>query len=133
MSRGQSRGFTLIELIIFIVVGAIILPASFVAFTSAMKYFSAPDYYVKARFYTEQKMEELTSYTYTNIAVPTNPPNNDVPEANYQRNWTTSFIDLSLSISGSDVGYKKITVSTIMPDGSVYDASTIVTKRPKAP
>ncbi len=61
----NNKGFTLIELIIFIIVGAIILPASFVAFTSAMKYFSTPDYYVKARFYAEQKMEELTSNTYT--------------------------------------------------------------------
>ena len=55
----DKKGFTLIELIIFIVVGAIILPASFVAFTAAIKHFSTPDYYVKARFYAEQKMEEV--------------------------------------------------------------------------
>ena len=63
--RSNNKGFTLIELIIFIIVGAIILPTSFIAFTSAMKYFSTPDYYVKARFYAEQKMEELTSNTYS--------------------------------------------------------------------
>ena len=55
------KGFTLIELIIFIIVGAIILPASFVAFTAAIKHFSTPDYYVKARFFAEQRMEEVTS------------------------------------------------------------------------
>ena len=35
----SKKGFTLIELIIFIVVGAIILPASFVAFTAAITAF----------------------------------------------------------------------------------------------
>jgi prepilin-type N-terminal cleavage/methylation domain-containing protein len=123
----SKKGFTLIELIIFIVVGAIILPASFVAFTSAIQHFSTPDYYVKARFFAEQKMEELASYSY--IAIP--PSNSDIPDTNYQRNWTVSLINSSLSASGSDVGYKEIAVSVTMPDGSIYDVSTIVTRRPK--
>jgi hypothetical protein len=127
MRRLNSKGFTLIELIIFIIVGAIILPTSFVAFTSAMKYFSTPDYHVKARFYTEQKMEELTSYTYT--AIPS--PGNDVPDTNYQRSWNVSLIDSSFNASGSDVGYKKIVVTVVMPDSTLYDVSTIVTRRPK--
>jgi prepilin-type N-terminal cleavage/methylation domain-containing protein len=123
----SKKGFTLIELIIFIVVGAIILPASFVAFTAAIKHFSTPDYYVKARFFAEQKMEELTSYSY--IAIP--PSSNDSPDTNYQRNWNVSFIDSTLNASGSDVGYKKVDIYVTMPDGSIYDVSTIVTRRPK--
>jgi prepilin-type N-terminal cleavage/methylation domain-containing protein len=123
----SKKGFTLIELIIFIVVGAIILPASFVAFTAAIKHFSTPDYYVKARFFAEQKMEELTSYSY--LAVPV--PSSDIPDTNYQRNWNISLIDSVLNASGSDVGYKKIDISVIMPDGSIYNVSTIVTRRPK--
>lgn len=128
MRRLNSKGFTLIELIIFIIVGAIILPTSFVAFTSAMKYFSTPDYHVKARFFAEQKIEELTSNTY--MAIPSS--GNDVPDTNYQRNWNVSFIDSFLNASGSDVGYKKIVVTIVMPDSSVYDVSTIVTRRPKS-
>jgi len=128
MNRPGNKGFTLIELIIFIVIGAIILPAAFVAFTSAIQHFSTPDYYVKARFYAEQKMEELTSYTYT--AVPAS--NSDVPYTNYQRSWNISLIDSSLNVSGSDVGYKRIIISVTMPDGAIYDVSTIVTRRPKS-
>jgi prepilin-type N-terminal cleavage/methylation domain-containing protein len=124
----SKKGFTLIELIIFVVIGAIILPASFVAFTAAIKHFSTPDYYVKARFFAEQKMEELTSYSY--IAIPSS--SSDVPDTNYQRNWKVSFINSSLSPSGSDMGYKKIDISITMPDSSIYDVSTIVTKRPKS-
>jgi len=123
----SKKGFTLIELIIFIVVGAIILPASFVAFTAAIKHFATPDYYVKARFFAEQKMEELTSYSY--LAVPA--PGSDIPDTNYQRNWNISLIDSALNASGADVGYKKIDISVTMPDGSTYDVSTMVTRRPK--
>jgi prepilin-type N-terminal cleavage/methylation domain-containing protein len=124
----SKKGFTLIELIIFIVVGAIILPASFVAFTAAIKHFSTPDYYVKARFFAEQKMEELTSNSYSTIPS----SSNDIPDINYQRNWNVSLIDPSLNPSGSDIGYKKIDISVTMPDGSIYDVSTIVTRRPKS-
>ena len=63
--RKRDKGFTLIELIIFIIVGGIFLPLAMIAFTSAMKSASVPDYTVKARFYAEQKMEELTSFSYT--------------------------------------------------------------------
>jgi prepilin-type N-terminal cleavage/methylation domain-containing protein len=126
----SKKGFTLIELIVFIVVGAIILPASFVAFTAAIQHFSTPDYYVKARFYAEQKIEMLTSYTYTDSAL--DPvPGSDTPEIGYPRTWNISFIDSTLAPS-SNVGYKKIVVSVAMPDGSIYDVSTIVTKRPKS-
>jgi prepilin-type N-terminal cleavage/methylation domain-containing protein len=126
----SRKGFTLIELIIFIVVGAIILPASFVAFTAAIKHFSTPDYYVKARFYAEQKMEMLTSYTYTDPALDPG-PGSDTPETGYPRTWNISFIDSTLAPS-SNVGYKKIDISVTMPDGSIYDVSTIVTRRPKS-
>lgn len=133
MKKPVSRGFTLIELIIFIVVGGIILPASFVAFTSAMRHFSTPDYYVKARFFAEQKMEELTSYVYTDP--PLNPGSgSDAPETGYSRSWNISLINSALNppASGSDEGYKKIVISITMPDSSAYDVSTIVTRRPKS-
>lgn len=149
MSRLNNKGFTLIELIIFIIVGAIILPASFVAFTSAMQRFSTPDYYVKARFFTEQKVEEITSNDYdcACISRTLNPSglcriganrydcsvgtNSDTPETDYSRTWNVSLIDSSLADS-SDVGFKKIAISVTMPDGEVYDVSTIVTRRPKS-
>lgn len=125
----DNRGFTLIELIIFIIIGGIFLPVSMIAFSAAMKSAATPDYYVKARFYAEQKMEELTSYSYASIPV----SGSDTPETGYARVWTVTLIDSSLATSGSDVGYKKIATSVTPPGGSAYDATTIMTKRPKAP
>lgn len=130
MNRMSDRGFTLIELIVFIIVGAIFIPLAFVAFTSAMKSASVPDYTIKARFYAEQKVEELTSYSYANI-IPAS--GSDTPETNYPRNWAITLIDSSLNPSAAtDVGYKKIVITVTPPAGSAYDVSTIVTKRPKA-
>jgi prepilin-type N-terminal cleavage/methylation domain-containing protein len=141
----NRKGFTLIELIIFIVVGAIILPASFVAFTSTMKYFSTPDYYVKARFFAEQKMEELTSNAYNspNIVATGSPTPVIDPtplDAGFQRRWSICLIvpltpDQCVSYAPTDepnYNYKKIVVSITMPDNSVYDVATIVTRRPKS-
>jgi prepilin-type N-terminal cleavage/methylation domain-containing protein len=139
---GNKKGFTLIELIIFIIIGAIILPASFVAFTAAIKHFSTPDYYVKARFYAEQKMEELTSNAYNspNIVV-TNTVLDPTPlDAGFQRRWSICHIlssnpDQCVSYDPTNepnYNYKKLNVSITMPDNSIFDVSTIVTRRPKS-
>jgi hypothetical protein len=150
----STRGFTLIELIIFIVVGAIILPASFVAFTAAIKHFSTPDYYVKARFIAEAKMEDITSrmfaelppdnITYVNnnltySSVRGDLSNNDLSGTcirfctqdfdNYQWKWSIenfSFGALNPSVC------KKADVSIRMSDGSEYVVSTLITRRPKS-
>jgi len=125
----RNRGFTLIELIIFIIVGAIFIPLTFVAFTTAMKSAATPDNMVKARFYAEQKMEELTSLSYINIPIGTF---TDTTADNYQRSWTVSYIDSGFNPVGSYSGYKKIVISVTPPTGSAYDVSTIVTRRPKS-
>ena len=136
-SGGNKKGFTLIELVIFIVVGAIILPASFVAFTAAIKHFSTPDYYVKAKFYAEQRMEEVTSNAYAAIGVTSGTIAGASPETGFQRSWNICYVlsltpDQCAADQTTDSNYKKIFVSIIMPDGSIYDVSTIVTRRPKS-
>jgi hypothetical protein len=149
----SKKGFTLIELIVFIIVGAIILPASFVAFTAAMQHFSTPDYYVKARFIAEAKMEDITSRAFAEL-----PPdstayvNNNITYssvrgdlsnyvsgtcvrfctqdyAHYQWKWTIA----SYSFGSLDSSVCKMAdVSVKMPDGSEFAVSTLVTKRPKS-
>jgi len=143
----SNKGFTLIELIIFIIVGGILLPLAMIAFTSAMKGASTPDYMVKARFYAQQKMEELTKDRFDCVCINTGScfpscntgSNIDTPETNYQRSWSICYVP-SNNIGyancdiASDTYYKKITV-TVTPTGYTdnYAVSTIVTKRPKAP
>ncbi len=143
--RGRAKGFTLVELIVFIVVGAIILPASFVAFSSAIQYLSRPGFYLKARFIAEAKMEDITSRSFLEL-----PPENatyrnvrgDITNSlsgtcfrfctdeydNYEWRWSIdnqSFESLDSSVC------KIVTVFVRMPDGSEYDVSSIVTRRPK--
>ncbi len=69
MSRLNDKGFTLIELIMFIIIGAIFLPASMIAFSSVMSNYSRPDYYMKARFYADKRMAEITNNQYDDIKV----------------------------------------------------------------
>jgi prepilin-type N-terminal cleavage/methylation domain-containing protein len=129
----SKKGFTLIELVIFIVIGAIILPASFVAFTAAIKHFSTPDYYVKARFYAEQTMEQVTSNPFDSLSCPAP----DSPEG-FARNCSINYLIYNSSTnliedSVSATYYRKITVTVTMPNSTEnYSVSTIVTRRPKA-
>jgi Tfp pilus assembly protein PilE len=138
MTGMSNRGFTLIELIIFIIVGGIFLPLAMIAFTSAMKSASVPDYTIKARFYAEQKMEELTSKPYSDATL-------QVTETSYatitgsngfQWKWRIKYIDTDFNELADTTtptpNYKKITVFVQTPDNSVYDVSTIITKRPKS-
>ncbi len=137
MIRLNNKGFTLIELIMFIIIGAIFLPASMIAFTSVMNNYSRPDYYVKARFYADKRMAEITSNTYDNISPSSLNPCPDTDEGGgYKTACMIELInpnDLS-AISPTSSYYKRITV-TVRYSGllSDYKISTIVTRRPNLP
>lgn len=158
--KSSGIGFTLIELIVFIVIGAIFLPASFIAFATAMKYFSTPDEYVKARFYAEQKMEELTSNAYDCVCTSkTSSPSglcqigsdryncivglgSDMPESSWARTWSVCYvtpdnIDPNNGCSSSYSVYKRIAITIDPPSSGLdypdYIVKTLVTKRSKSP
>jgi len=137
MIRLNNKGFTLIELIMFIIIGAIFLPVSMIAFTSVMNSYSRPDYYVKARFYADKRMAEITSEPYDNISPSNLNPCLDTDEGG---GYTTACVielinpnDLSTTSLTSNY-YKKVTV-TVKYSGllSDYTISTIVTRRPNLP
>ncbi len=139
----NKKGFTLIELIMFIIIGAIFLPASMIAFTSVMSNYSRPDYYVKAKFYADKRMAEITGNSYDNITaagLSCSTPAVFTAESSPDDGYTTGCIiesinpfDLSTKSPTSNY-YKKITVtvrySRLLSD---YTISTIVTRRPAQP
>lgn len=133
MMRTNNKGFTLIELIIFIIIGGIFLPASFVAFTSVMNNYSRPDYYVKAMFYADKRMAEITNNTYDNItsALCTSPNSPTDEGGGYTTECSVVTINPDLSTTNPNPNYKRITV-TVRYSGllSDYIIKTIVTKRP---
>jgi prepilin-type N-terminal cleavage/methylation domain-containing protein len=143
VSRLNDKGFTLIELIMFIVIGAIFLPACMIAFTSVMGNYSRPDYYVKARFYADKRMAEITNNQYDDITVGTSVlcPNSTAeawPDDKYTTTCAIAAINPDLTISSDQTNnkapYKRITV-TVTYSGllSPYIISTIVTRRPTLP
>lgn len=58
-TRNSNRGFTLIELIIFIVIAGIFVPLAYVAFSKALTSGTTPENITTARFLAEKKMEEI--------------------------------------------------------------------------
>lgn len=143
MSRINDKGFTLIELIMFVIIGAIFLPVSMIAFTGVMSNYSRPDYYVKAMFYADKRMAEITSKPYDDIKV----GSSDLcpgkvyeapPDDAYETECAILAINNDRTISSDQTNnkapYKRITV-TVAYSGllSPYAISTIVTRRPNLP
>lgn len=117
-----------------------------IAFTSVMNNYSRPDYYVKARFYADKRMADITSNAYDNITAAglscsaTSPPTLYTAESAPDNGYTTGCAielinpnDLSTTSPTSSY-YKRITV-TVKYSGllSDYTISTIVTRRPNLP
>lgn len=155
----NNKGFSLIELVTFIIIGGIILPVSIIAFAGALGNFSTPDYQVKARFIAEAKIEDITSQSFNslpsqNIAFravrgdSTNPylgggeyRFGNSSYDNYQWKWIicntgSSEINLSCSETHNTVlsdytYYKRIEITVQMPDNSTYDVNTLISLRPK--
>jgi prepilin-type N-terminal cleavage/methylation domain-containing protein len=135
--RANNKGFTLIELIIFIIIGGIFLPVSMIAFTSVMNSYSRPDYYVKAKFFAEKRMAEITNTPYNSIDCITTPNLcSQKPEGDgYTTECSVDTINpIDLSTTSPSPYYKRITV-TVRYSGllSDYIIQTIVTRRPNLP
>ena len=131
----MNRGFTLIEVIIFIVVAGVLASGIFIPFLTSLKGSMTPDKVATATYLAQQRMEEstknaygdsdlnpipLTSYTQVD---PTNFPN-------YYWQWQISYVDENLADSPSDVGYKLILVRVKDPDNEVVELQTVVIERP---
>jgi len=123
----NNKGFSLIELVMFIIIGAIFLPASVIAFTKVMDNYSRPDYYVKAKFYADKKTAEAINNIYNSIGCL-----NETVDG-YILECTISMIDPeTLTTAGSNANYKQIKITVQHPNLlENYEIYTIVTKRPK--
>jgi len=136
-----DRGFTLIELIIFIVVAGLFVPLAYMAFTTALKDSTNPESVITARFLAEMKMEDITMEDFDdifeNFRRRPSTSYEDIDKSKYpgyQWKWTIGYITYSgdppvISDSGSKTNYLKIIVYVRNPQGYEYVVHTIVTKR----
>ncbi len=139
-----SKGLTLIEMIVFIVVAGIFVPLAYIAFSNAVKGAATPEAYTKARLAAEQKMEELTSLPFANIAamIPSGQTfvTNSGTISGYTTTWTIRYVDytpktvmpppttLTIVNAGEATKYISIKVEVTV-QGAPYAVYTIVTNR----
>lgn len=66
-NQARRNGFTLLELIIFIVVAGIFIPMAYIAFMAASRASLNTEAVVTARFLAERKLEDITKDSYLSI------------------------------------------------------------------
>jgi len=128
----MDRGFTLIEVIIFIVVAGVLASGIFIPFLTTLKGSMAPEKVVTASYLGQSKMEELTKYTYSNsnldpLSLTAYVQVDATYFPNYQWQWEIKYIDENLTDSPCNLGYKQILVKVRDPDGQEFEVISIVT------
>ncbi len=126
----QSKGFTLIEIIVLIVMAGIIIPAIVVPFATGIRGSQKPEMVTTAMYLAHQKMEELMKFSYCR-APDLTPGTYTLPAppiAGYTWQWVISYVTNTFAASGSDVGYKMIQVTVTDPQGSTYNVYSVVTR-----
>ena len=154
----NSRGFSLLETVMFIILAAVVIPIFFFTTQSVLKDMMTPTSYIKARFVAEKKMEQLMAYRFADStidagnfgpsAVTTDTAFPAADYAGYQWQWAISYLDCAAGI-GSCAGetgntllivpnpptyatnYKQIDVWVWGPQGIAYSyrATSAVTAR----
>jgi len=128
----KTKGFTLIEIIILIVMAGILLPTIIVPFVAGVKASGKPEMVNTAMYLGHQKMEELMKYQYGNSAL--NPTGLTSYAATgisgYDWQWEIALVDSNFNTSGSDVGYKRILARVRDPMNDTYEIYSVVTNFP---
>ena len=127
----MNRGFTIIEVIVFLVVAGVIASAIFIPFLTGLKGGMTPEKVTTASYMAQAKMEELAKYTYSNSNLDPLPLTAYVqvdatyfPDYDWQ--WEIKYIDEGLNDSACDVGYKQILVRVRDPDGGPFELTSII-------
>ena len=128
----HRQGFTLIEVIIFIVVAGVLASGIFIPFLTGLKGGMTPENVITASYLGQAKMEELTKYTYINSNLAPLPLTayaqvDATYFPNYQWQWEIKYIDENSTDSPCDLGYKQIMVRVRGPDGGEFEVISIVT------
>lgn len=128
----NRTGFTLIEIIIFIVIAGIILPVILVPFATSLKESLTPEKVATATYLAQQRMESFTKNSYASPELAPAPLTSytSADISGYQWQWQISYVNEDLADSASDVGYKRILVRVADADNREIELQTVVTRRP---
>jgi type II secretory pathway pseudopilin PulG len=131
-----TKGFTLIEIIILIVMAGILLPAIIVPFVTAVRGSGKPEMATTAMYLAHEKMEEFMKFQYIDAAL--NPTAltsyADITGfSNYQWQWEILYVDSDFNVVGDGIqpanhrGYKRILVRVKDPTNDTYEVYSVVT------
>ena len=128
----QSKGFTLIEIIILIVLAGILLPTIIVPFVTGVRGSGKPEMVTKAMYLAQQRMEELMKYNYNDgaLALTTGFDPFATGDPNYPGEYEIIYVRDNLNPSTSDRGYKRIIVRVRDPENTAYDLYALVGRFP---
>jgi len=128
----NPKGFTLIEVIIFIVVAGVIASAIFIPFLTGLKESMTPEKVATATYLAQYKMEFFTKNSYTDLNATLLTDYTPADISGYQWQWQISYVDKNLENEDftTDTGYKLISVKVKDPDNREIELQTVVTKRP---
>ncbi len=148
----KSKGFSLLETVLFIVLAAIVIPIFYLTTQPVIKDMMTPTSYIKARFAAERKMEQLMAYRFTDsptMDVGSYGPSTVTADtafpateyAGYQWQWAITYLDCnnagngcagytgtSLITTSNPTNYKQIDLTVTGP-GATYRVSSSVTAR----
>ena len=130
--KTKSRGFTLIEIIVMIVIAGILLPVIVAPFLASVKDSGKPEMVNIAMYLAHQRMEELMKFQYSDATL--NPvaltPYANTGVTGYDWQWEIVLVDNNFSTSVTDVGYKRILVRVRDPENDTYEIYSVVTDFP---
>jgi Tfp pilus assembly protein PilE len=130
----NSKGFTLVEIIILIVMAGILLPAIIVPFVAGVKASGKPEMVNTAMYLGHQKMEEFMKYQYGNSALNptalTSYAGTGISGFDWQ--WEIYYVDSNFSNPDlvTNRGYKRILVRVRDPMNDTYEIYSVVTNFP---
>ena len=133
----RSKGFTLIEIIILIVMAGILLPAIIVPFATGVRGSGKPEMVTTAMYLAQQRMEGLMKYDYqilntNSLTALTGWTSIDPGFPNYQQRWELVHVrnDFTVPSPDANLGYIRIRVDVRDPQLDVYQIYSVVTNFP---
>lgn len=108
--KKNNKGFTLIEIALFIVLTGILMATIMTPFLTSVMRSGRPEIVASAVFLARERMEQFQTVAYSTIANETRAALTGNYSA-FERQVTVTLVDANLAVSGSDVGYKQVVVT----------------------
>ena len=126
----NPKGFTLVEVIIFVVVAGVIASTIFIPLMTGLKGSMFPEKVATATCLAQYKMEEFVAYDSSPVTPLTDYTSADI--SGYQWQWNISYVDGNLENPQyeEDTKYKLILVRIKDADNEGVELRTVVTRRP---